>query len=120
MSERMTAMEVAFATLAATLGTKLDALIVAVGTNHADHESRVRALEVRPAVDPTQESRLGALERTGVETHEARIDALEKVIDETHGPRLSRMERWWYLMLGGAVAAGTGGGWLSAALQAAG
>lgn len=120
MSERMTAMEVAFATLAATLGTKLDALIVAVGTNHTDHETRVRTLETRPQVDPTHETRLVVLERAGVETHEQRIDALEKAVDETHGPRLTRMERWWYLMLGGAVAAGTGGGWLSAALQAAG
>lgn len=106
MTDRLTSMEVSFATLAATLGTKLDALIVAVGTNHADHEARVRALEVRPAPDATHEARLTILERANVETHEARLDALEKAHDATVVERLSALEKWRWIITGAAIAGG--------------
>lgn len=95
MSDRMTSMEIAFASMSATLGTKLDALIVAVSTQHTDHEARVRALEVRAPADPS---------------HEQRIDALEKAQDDTHGPRLSRLEKALYLAMGGAIVLGGSAG----------
>ena len=63
MADRMTAMEVAFATLSATLSTKLDALIAATSAASTDHETRLRAQEVRPVPDPTHEARLSKLEK---------------------------------------------------------
>lgn len=63
MADRMTAMEVAFATLSATVTTKLDALIAATEAARTDHETRLRVQEVKPTPDPTHEGRLAKLER---------------------------------------------------------
>lgn len=85
MADRMTAMEVAFATLSATVTTKLDALIVATNAANTDHEGRLRVQEARPTPDPT---------------HEARITKLEKA--------------WWMLAGAALVAGGSAGGIVSA------
>lgn len=44
MSDRLRDLEVAFATLSATLTTKIDALIADGAPRHLDHETRLRAL----------------------------------------------------------------------------
>lgn len=86
MSDRMTSLEIAFATLGATVTTKLDALIVAVSAQHSDHEARVRALEVKPAPDATHEG------------------------------RIAKLERAWWMLAGAALALGGGAGALVNAL----
>lgn len=86
MTDRMTAMEIAFATLGATLGTKLDGLTAAVTAQHSDHEARVRLLEAKPLPDPT------------------------------HEERISKMERAWWMLTGAALAAGGGAGALVSAI----
>lgn len=80
ITDRMTALEVALATLGATLGTKLDALIVTVASTHNDHETRIRGLEMRPHGD-------------------AELD-----------DRVTKLERFWYLAAGAAIALGGGAG----------
>ncbi|QJY51245.1 hypothetical protein [Pseudonocardia broussonetiae] len=86
MSERMTAIEIAVATLGATLGTKLDNLTAAVNAQHTDHEARMRVVETRPAVDPT------------------------------HEERISKLERAWWMLTGAAMVAGGGAGGIITAI----
>lgn len=58
----MTALEIAFATLTATLTTKFDELCKRLEPQAADVEARLRVLEAdRP--DPTHETRLSKLEQ---------------------------------------------------------
>jgi hypothetical protein len=95
LNDRMTAMEIAFATMTATLGTKLDALTTAVSSQHGDHEARLRAVEVRPVVDLTHEVRLQRLEADG---------------DATVPVRLAKLERAYWLLIGGAVVLGGSAG----------
>lgn len=63
LNERITALEVAVATLGATLSTKLDSLIAATSATTNDHETRIRALEARPAPDPALSDRVTKLEK---------------------------------------------------------
>jgi hypothetical protein len=63
LNDRMTALEVAFASLSATVTTKLDALIAATSAANTDHEARLRVQEAKPAPDPTHEQRIAKLEK---------------------------------------------------------
>lgn len=62
LDQRMTSMEVAFATLSATLSTKLDALADKMEPRAADVEARLRVLEADKP-DPTHETRIAKLEQ---------------------------------------------------------
>lgn len=63
LDDRIAALEVAVATLGATLTTKLDALISATQATNTDHEARIRALEARPMPDPELADRVSKLEK---------------------------------------------------------
>lgn len=86
MSDRMGALEIAMATLGATLTTKLDALMTAVDRQRLDHETRLRALEARPTQD------------RAVQQLAAQVTELQT--------RCSRLERGWYVLLGAAIVFG--------------
>jgi hypothetical protein len=98
----MTSLEVSFATLSATLGTKLDgvaaavdSLATAVSTQHGDHEGRMRLLEGRPAPDKD------------LSDHEARLRVLEaRPIDPSIPGRVRALERFRWLVTGAAAAGG--------------
>lgn len=61
--DRLRSLEVAFATLSATVSTKLDTLIATTSKVSDDHEKRIRAVEDRAVPDPTLEDRVAALEK---------------------------------------------------------
>lgn len=62
LDQRMTSLEVAFATLSATLSTKLDGIADRMEPRAADVEARLRVLEAdRP--DGTHEPRISKLEQ---------------------------------------------------------
>lgn len=68
VSDRLRDLELGFATLSATLTTKIDGIAEAIksdGNRHDDHEARIRALEAVKT------------DSTGHDDHERRIRALE-------------------------------------------
>lgn len=82
LDQRMTSLEVAFATLSATLSTKLDAL--------------------------ADQMKAGGASRAGLDRDiEARLRVLEAdKPDPTHEPRISKLEQWRWLITGAALAGG--------------